>query len=65
MELGKEDENCRQIINKSSCFAQKKLKHYIVLQKKFKHIYCKYLHGEQKSTKRKNANSLLSMLWQR
>ena len=33
--------------------------------RKFRPIYCKYLHDEEESTKRKNMSSLLSMLWQR
>ena len=52
MELGKEDDNCRRIIKKKNKIKKiqvvytEKLKNYIVLQTKFKHIYCKYLHGE-------------------
>ena len=46
--LGKEDENCRWIIKTpdSSCVHRKTLKNYIVLQKKFQHLYCKYLHRD-------------------
>ena len=40
----KEGENCRQTIQKSSCLQENlKIK---LFAKKFKHIYCKCLHGE-------------------
>ena len=33
-----------------------------LLARKFKYIYCKYLHKEKKNAERKNTSSLLSML---
>ena len=33
--------------------------------RKFRPIYCKYLHVEWKNIKRKNTSSLLFVLWQR
>ena len=40
----KEGENCRQTIqNQVVCKKNLKIK---LLARKFKHIYCKYLHGE-------------------
>ena len=36
VELGKEDENCRQIIKKIQVVCTEKLKHYIVLQRNLK-----------------------------
>ena len=45
VELGKEGENRRQIIQNSSCL-HRKIETLNCFARKFKHIYCKYLHGE-------------------
>ena len=67
VELEEKDKNCRHIIKNSrfKLFAQKNSNIILFCEGKLKCIYCKYLSGEQKSTKSENANSLLSMLWQR
>ena len=65
VELEEEDEHCRHIIKNSrfKLFSQKNSNITLFCERNLKCIYCKYLNGKQKSTKRKNANSLLSMLW--
>ena len=67
VELEEEDESCRHAIKnlRFKLLAHKNSNITLFCERNLKHIYCKYLHGEWKSTKRKNANGLLSTLWQR
>ena len=53
VELEEEDGNCRHTLKNSrfKLFAQKNSNITLFCEGNLKHIYCKYLHGEWKSTK--------------